>query len=77
VERRLRDRGSEAEEKIRRRMEISEEGYSYIDRYTYIVVNDTLRGAAHQLQSILLSEQCKSRRMPKFFQEYRENEKGD
>ena len=71
VERRLRKRGTETEETIRRRMKINQKGHEYINRYTYVVVNDTLEDAIHQMQSILLAEQSKTRRQPGLFAEYR------
>lgn len=73
VERRLRDRGTESEEKIRRRMEITRESYIYIDRYDYIVINDTLKMSTAQLEAILLAEQSRASRLPDLFTEYRRN----
>ncbi|MCL2082992.1 MAG: guanylate kinase [Oscillospiraceae bacterium] len=76
VERRLSKRGSETQEVIARRMKINEQGYCYIDRYTYIVVNDQLQDAVSQMQSILIAEQSKPGRMPKFFAENRKVKEG-
>lgn len=55
-ERRLRERGTESEEVIRRRLETAREELKYADRYRYRVVNDDLERAVNEIVTILVSE---------------------
>ena len=54
-ERRLRARGTESEEVIRRRLKTAEEELKYRDRYDYQVVNDDLDRAVEEISNILSS----------------------
>lgn len=56
LSRRLRHRGSDSEEVIRRRLAKSLEEIKYVTDYDYFVVNDDLSKAAEQLRKIILSE---------------------
>lgn len=54
-ERRLRSRGTESEEVIKRRLKTAEEELKFADRYDYRVVNDDLDRAVQEISQILLS----------------------
>ena len=56
VERRLRDRGTETEEKIGARIKAAREEYKYIGRYRYMVINDNLDDAVHDLSAVIDAE---------------------
>lgn len=63
LEDRLRNRKSEAEEAVRRRLETALEEMEYISKYGYIVVNDTVEAAVSKMQSIVGAERCKKGRV--------------
>jgi len=56
-ERRLRARGTEIEEVIRRRLATAEEELQQADRYRYVVVNDQLETAVSEICEILKAEE--------------------
>jgi guanylate kinase len=64
LERRLRDRGTDAEETIRRRMLAAR---SEIERgvasYDYIIVNDDFERAYRDLHSVVVAERCRRERV--------------
>ena len=72
TERRLRSRGTDAEEIIQRRLENSRREYRAIDRYQYIVVNDVLDKAIQTLDAIIIAEAARTGRNGALFAEYRE-----
>ena len=53
LERRLRDRKTESEDVIQRRLEVAHEELSYIDKYRHAVVNDTVDRAVQEICEIL------------------------
>ena len=53
LERRLRGRGTESEEKIRKRLEVAKRELTFIDRYRHDVTNDDLEQAVEELSKIL------------------------
>jgi len=55
LERRLRDRGTETEAALARRLEVARREMDYIDRYRHQVVNDDLERAVRELCDILQS----------------------
>lgn len=59
LEKRLRGRGTEDDETIRRRLEIAKKEYEQIDQYDYEVINDWVEDAVKKLQAILISDKCK------------------
>ncbi|NLM40706.1 MAG: guanylate kinase [Firmicutes bacterium] len=63
LSRRLRLRGSDSEEVIRRRLAKSREEVKHIVDYDYFIINDDLNKAAEQLRQIILSEWCKVSRI--------------
>jgi guanylate kinase len=59
LERRLRSRGQDSEEKIQRRLEEARREIENYDKYDYILVNDDLEDSVKALEAILLSERQK------------------
>jgi len=53
LQRRLRDRGTEDEEKLRRRLTVAAEELTYADRYQHQIVNDDLPRAVHEICTLL------------------------
>jgi guanylate kinase len=63
LSKRLRLRGSDSEEVIRRRLAKSREEVKHIVDYDYFIINDDLNKAAEQLRQIILSEWCRVNRI--------------
>ena len=57
-ERRLRRRGTESEETIRRRLETAREELNFADRYTHQVLNDDLERAVRDISHILATQEA-------------------
>ncbi len=55
LERRLRGRGTESEEAVRRRLERAGEECSYMEKYDYILVNDDLDTCVRQMHNLIRS----------------------
>ena len=55
LRRRRTDRGLE----IARRIRVARKEVSYLDKYTYYVVNDNVKKAADKLKAIVMAERCK------------------
>lgn len=64
LEKRLRERGSDPEEVIQRRLELARSELGWIHQYDYAVVNDDLDRAAGDLMAIITAERCRVRRDP-------------
>ena len=62
LEKRLRGRGTDDDERIARRLEAARRELAQADTYTYTVVNDDANEAARQLDAILTAELCRSDR---------------
>lgn len=62
LENRLRGRGTEDEETIKRRLQRAREEFQHIDEYDYIILNDTISSAAQRFMNIIESEQMKTHR---------------
>ena len=62
LERRLRGRGTETEEKIRSRLQKGREELQLASRYDYIVTNDTVEEAADAIGTILAAERRRTSR---------------
>ncbi len=71
LERRLRGRGTDPEEKILGRLARARREYPLAKNYTYIVVNDDADKAAAELDAIITAELCRSEKRLAFI------EKGD
>lgn len=56
LERRLRERGTETEEALARRLAVAAEELKHIDRYRYVVINDDVERAVAELCRILTPE---------------------
>ena len=63
LERRLRGRGSETEETIRRRFDNALSEIREIVWYDYVVMNDNLDAAIERLRAVYTAEQCRRERM--------------
>ncbi len=64
LEKRLRDRGTEDESTVRKRLETARQELSHAEDYDYIVVNDRLEDAVEDMLAILRSEKRKYARNP-------------
>lgn len=62
LERRLRNRGTETEEKILKRLKNAKEEMSRSKEYEYLVINDELSTAIRDVETILHSESLKTKR---------------
>jgi len=62
LERRLRFRGTESEEKILGRLAEARKEVANLARFDYFIVNDDAAEAAHRLNSILTAEKCRVRK---------------
>jgi len=58
LERRLRGRGTDAEEVIQKRLARALEEIKEVAMYDYLVVNDNVSMAAHELNSIMTASEC-------------------
>jgi len=58
LERRLKKRGDESPDSIKRRLEAAKKEIRHYPRFDYIVINDQLDDAAVELKSIILSTRC-------------------
>jgi len=64
LENRLRRRGTESEEAIRKRLAIAANEYRNIRDYDYVIINDTVENAVAKLQAVLTAERCSTKRIP-------------
>ncbi len=71
AERRLRSRGTENEEKIQSRLQVTRGVFRYIDKYQYIVVNEIIEEAANTIEAILTAERARTGRNTALFAEFR------
>ncbi len=67
LERRLRNRGTESEEKLRERLQRAHFELSFAPFYDYLIINEDLSIAKEQLLSIIKAEQCRPWRLKKVF----------
>lgn len=65
LERRLRDRATETEEKIRTRMTVAKRELSRAFRYDYVVLNDEVERAVGRINTIIDAEKMRYSRMEK------------
>ena len=61
LEARLRARGTDSEEKILHRLETAKEELTHVERYDYLVINDTIAQAVQEVETIVKSEGGQSR----------------
>lgn len=69
LEERLRNRGSEDEEDVRRRLDIACSELERICEYDYVVVNDDLMDAVRDVKTIIFAEKLKVSRRNKILSE--------
>jgi guanylate kinase len=62
LERRLRGRGTESEDSLRRRLANAAQEMQEADAYTCLIVNDRLEEAVLALKSVIIAERCRRRR---------------
>ena len=62
LERRLRDRGTESEEAIQKRLDAARGEILHAKEYDYVVINDTVENAVEAIQQILRAEKYSKRR---------------
>jgi guanylate kinase len=67
--RRIKGRGTEDEETIKKRIETAKMEITYIDRYDYIVVNSDIEAAVKDICSIMAAEKLKYGRIPDILNE--------
>lgn len=63
LEQRLRGRGSDDDDSVRLRLANAMKEMEYIDRYNFIVVNDTVEDAVARMQSIVFAERLRRDRI--------------
>lgn len=61
LERRLRGRGTDSEEKIRDRLMAAHREYAQAHKYSYIIINDDADTAVRELDAIITAERCRSK----------------
>lgn len=66
---RLRDRKTETEEKIQKRIAQMSREYRYIPRYEYYVLNDEVEKAAERLDAVIRSESYRTERCPEILED--------
>ena len=69
LSRRLYERGTESEEKIRQRLETGKQEIRCAEEYDYMVVNDALEEAVKQVEAILLAEHARMEEMRTIIEE--------
>jgi len=69
LERRIRERGQDSEDEIRRRLERARQEVSNYRRYDFVIINDDLERAGREVQSIVLGERCRIERREDKIQE--------
>ena len=67
--RRIKGRGTEDEETIKKRIETAKMEITYIDRYDYIVVNSDIEAAVKDICCIMAAEKLKYGRIPDILNE--------
>jgi guanylate kinase len=59
LERRIRERGQDSEEEIRRRLDRAREEMLSYRSYDFVVINDDLERAGREVQSVVLASRCR------------------
>ncbi len=77
LERRLKSRGRDSEEEIRRRLDVARREFQFMDRYDYIVENRELREAVERVKCIIEAERHKRSRIGDRYREIFNLEKGN
>lgn len=58
LEQRLRGRNTESDEVIEKRLSRAKEEFNFIEKYNYVLVNDTVKNAVCKLGEIIKAEKC-------------------
>ncbi len=58
LEQRLRGRGTESDEVILKRLERAKAEFKFVEKYNYVLENDTVENAVERLHSIITAEKC-------------------
>lgn len=58
LEERLRGRGTETDDVIEKRLTRAKAEFKFIEKYNYVLVNDTVENAVKTLRSIVTAEKC-------------------
>lgn len=59
LERRIRERGQDSEDEIRRRLEQARQEILNYNRYDFVIINDDLKRAGEEVQQIALASRCR------------------
>jgi guanylate kinase len=59
LERRIRERGQDSEDEIRRRLEQARQEILNYNRYDFVIINDDLNRAGEEVQQIALASRCR------------------
>ncbi len=68
LEARLRGRGTETDEVIQKRLSRAKEEFNFVQKYNYVLVNDTVEEAIKRLHSIIVAEKCRIERKYEFLE---------
>ena len=60
-ERRIRERGQDSEDEIRRRLERARQEMLSYSSYDFVIINDDLERAGREVQAIALAARCRLR----------------
>ncbi len=69
IEKRLRRRNTDSEEKIAKRIETARREYAMAEKYDYIVINDEPETAANEMKAIITAEKCRASYRKKYLNE--------
>ncbi|MDA8234095.1 MAG: guanylate kinase [Clostridia bacterium] len=63
LEQRLINRGTDSPEIIAKRMKNAVGELAYVNRYDYVIINDSMDAAAVKLEAVILAERCRPKRV--------------
>ena len=69
LENRIKNRGSESQESLRKRLDYAYSEFRHVGDYEYVVVNDDLETAVGEVKTIIKAERMKYRRNPSILDE--------
>ena len=69
LERRIRGRGSETEESLKKRLGNAKAEIAIGEKYKYVVVNDTVKKAVARIKSIIVAEHALTEKNKELFEE--------
>jgi len=74
LETRLRRRGTDSEEMIRKRLLLAQQEMAHWQEYDYVIVTGNLNDDFEQGKAIVIAEKCRARRVPKGGKPWQKNE---